>query len=246
MKQPKRSPTTLHSPVQSRSQNALSQTAVNFDCIARRYRWLEYLTFGPWLERCRNAQLPHLTGARYALLLGDGDGRFLARLLVANPDLTVDVIDSSRSMLRILAHRIRRSGTQFTRRVCLHHADALEWHPTRSYDLIVSHFFLDCFFPGQLEQLFDHVLPCALPGAQWVISEFAIPRNAFAAHCARGIVGLLYRAFGLLTDLRVRTLPDYTTALRRRGLVPSQDSCYLFGLLRSQIWLVPTSFRRPP
>jgi ubiquinone/menaquinone biosynthesis C-methylase UbiE len=215
--------------------------SVNFDRVARPYRWLEYLSFGPWLARCRNAQLAHLTGSRHALVLGDGDGRFLARLLQANPTLTADVIDSSRSMLRLLDHRVRRSGTQA--RICLHHADALEWHPTASYDLIVSHFFLDCFFPGQLEQLLDRVLAHALPNAQWVISEFAIPRNAFVAYLAHGVIGLLYRAFGVLTGLRVRTLPDYAAALHRRGLVPRHHHCYLGGLLCAQVWSFPMSAR---
>ena len=45
-------------------------------------------------------------------------------------------------MLRLLEARMLVS------RVCLHHADALLWEPTRVYDLIVTHFFLDCFFPG--------------------------------------------------------------------------------------------------
>ena len=219
------------------SENALSQ--VNFDRVARPYRWLEYLSFGPWLGRCRMAQLAHLTGARHALLLGDGDGRFLARMLAADPLLTADVVDSSYSMLTVLDRRIRRSGAQARQRICLHHADALEWNPTGRYDLIVSHFFLDCFFPYQLEQLFDRVLPHALPGAQWVISEFAIPRNVFAAYLARGIIGLLYRAFGLLTGLRVRTLPDYATSLLRRGLVLSHERRYLAGLLCSQVWSLP-------
>jgi len=53
-------------------------------------------------EHCRSAQLVHLTGARHALLLGDGDGRFLACLLAAHATLTADVVDSSHSMLRIL------------------------------------------------------------------------------------------------------------------------------------------------
>jgi ubiquinone/menaquinone biosynthesis C-methylase UbiE len=218
----------------------------NFDRVARPYRWLEHASFGPWLERCRGAQLAHLTGARRALLLGDGDGRFLARLLSANPALTADVVDSSQSMLTILDRRIRRSGPQARRRICLHHADALEWNPTGSYDLIVSHFFLDCFFPYQLEQLFDRVLPHALPGARWVISEFAIPRNAFAACLARGIIGMLYRAFGVLTGLRVRALPEYATPLLRRGLVPSHDRRYLAGLLCSQVWTLPTSILPDP
>jgi SAM-dependent methyltransferase len=218
----------------------LAESAVNFDPIARPYRWLEYLSFGPWLGRCRSAQLAHLTSAQRALLLGDGDGRFLARLLVANTTLTVDVVDSSPSMLRLLARRIRRAGPQAYQRICLHSADALEWNPTGSYDLVVSHFFLDCFFAPQLERLFDRILPHLRPGAQWVISEFAIPRNAFTAYLARGFISLLYRAFALLTGLPVRALPDYAAALLRRDFVLSQDRRYLAGLLCSQVWSLPT------
>jgi len=218
----------------------LAESAVNFDPIARPYRWLEYLSFGPWLGRCRSAQLAHLTNAHRALLLGDGDGRFLARLLVANPTLTVDVVDSSPSMLRLLDRRIRCVGPQARQRICLHSADALEWNPSGSYDLVVSHFFLDCFFAPQLERLFDRILPHLRPGAQWVISEFAIPRNAFTAYLARGFISLLYRAFALLTGLPVRALPDYAAALLRRGFLLSQDRRYLAGLLCSQVWSLPT------
>jgi ubiquinone/menaquinone biosynthesis C-methylase UbiE len=213
--------------------------AVNFDPVALPYRWLEYLSFGPWLERCRNAQLVHLTGAQHVLLLGDGDGRFLASLLAINPSLTADVVDSSRSMLRLLDRRMRRSGLPAQPHIHLHHADALQWDPAGDYDLIVSHFFLDCFFPHQLEQLFDRVLPRARPGAQWVISEFAIPGNTFAAHLASCLIGLLYRAFGLLTGLPVRTLPDYAAALRRRGLLLRRERRFLAGLLCSQLWSLP-------
>jgi ubiquinone/menaquinone biosynthesis C-methylase UbiE len=209
---------------------------VNFDRVARPYRWLEYLTFGPFLGRCRSAQLIHLSGARSALIMGDGDGRFLARLLAANPNLAADVVDSSQSMLRILDRRVRRSR----QRIRLHHADVLQWNPSGNYDLMVCHFFLDCFFPYQLEQLLDRVLPHALPGAQWVISEFAIPRSTLGAHLARGIIGLLYRVFGLLTGLPVRALPDYAGALLRRGLMPSHERRYLAGLLSSQVWSVPS------
>jgi ubiquinone/menaquinone biosynthesis C-methylase UbiE len=215
----------------------VSVSQANFDHVARPYRWLEYMSFGPWLGRCRNAQLAHLTSARHALLLGDGDGRFLARLLAANPILTADVVDSSHAMLRLLDRRLRRSG--FHRHVHLHHADALHWNPTRSYDLIVSHFFLDCFFPHELEQLFDSILPHALPGAHWVISEFAIPPNPFAAWFAHGIIRGLYQAFGWATGLHVRALPGYAASLQRRGLTLSQDQSYLAGLLRSQLWTLP-------
>ena len=57
----------------------------NFDRLARIYRWMELVTFGPLLGRCRYRFLEQLCNCRTALLLGDGDGRFAARLLAANP-----------------------------------------------------------------------------------------------------------------------------------------------------------------
>ena len=219
----------------------------SFDRVARIYRWMEYLSFGPWLGRCRNAQLIRLTGARRArraprapraLVLGDGDGRFLARLLAANANLTADVVDSSQAMLNLLDRRIRRSGRHARDRICLHHADALEWKPSGSYDLIVSHFFLDCFFPQQVEQLLLSVLAHTQPGTQWVVSEFAIPQSRIVALLCRGIVAVLYRAFGMLTGLRVRALPDYAGCLLRHGLVLTSERRFLAGLLCSQLWAV--------
>jgi ubiquinone/menaquinone biosynthesis C-methylase UbiE len=207
---------------------------VNFDSVARVYRWLEYLSFGPWLSRCRTACLEDLTTPRHALVLGDGDGRFLRRLLILHPRLTADVVDSSERMLRELNGRLRR--VQLEGRVQLHHADALTWQPVKQYDLIVTHFFLDCFFPDQLELLFDRILAHAEPGARWVVSEFAIPSNNWVA---RTIVSFLYRAFGLLTGLRVRALPDYASLLRRRGLILADQHSFLRGLLRSELWFLP-------
>ena len=115
--------------------------AANFDPIARPYRWLEYMSFGPWLGRCRTAQLEHLTGVQHALFFGDGDGRFLARLLAANPNLTADVVDSSHSMLGILDHRIRQNfivGVDLApgdrHRAAKRHDEATEEHGRRDRD----------------------------------------------------------------------------------------------------------------
>jgi ubiquinone/menaquinone biosynthesis C-methylase UbiE len=205
--------------------------AVNFDPVAKAYRWMEYLSFGPFLERCRETYLARLTTARRALVLGDGDGRFLACLLAINPSLEVDVVDSSGSMLRVLQSRIGGHP-----QVRLHHVDALAWEPAGTYDLIVTHFFLDCFFPAQVEQLFDRVLPHAQPGAQWVISEFAIPANRLLALLAGALVAMLYRTFFVLTGLQVRKLPDYSIPLRERGLLLAGERPYLAGLLTAQLW----------
>ena len=71
----------------------------SFDLIAKPYRLLEYITFGSSLERCRIYFIPRLLDRKQALVLGDGDGRFLTALLAANPSLQADAVDTSSAML---------------------------------------------------------------------------------------------------------------------------------------------------
>ena len=80
----------------------------NFDRIARPYRWLEYLTLGRALERCRLHFLPQLTDRTQALILGDGDGRFLAALVDQNHILTAAAVDTSATMLELLRTRCEK------------------------------------------------------------------------------------------------------------------------------------------
>ena len=67
--------------------------AADFNRIAPAYRWLEYLSFGPMLERCRFYRLALLADRRRALVIGDGDGRFLARLMRQNAQLEAEAVD---------------------------------------------------------------------------------------------------------------------------------------------------------
>lgn len=208
-------------------------TRPDFNRIARFYRWLEYLSFGPILERCRFHRLPELADARQALVLGDGDGRFLARLLQSNPQLCADAVDLSSAMLQLLSARAAKCGA--LDRVTLHCADAREFTPTASYDLVVTHFFLDCFTMDELHTLAGRIRSQVTPGARWVVSEFAIPSGA-ASLPARLLVWTLYVAFGVLTGLEVRRLPAYPAALRGAGLSLRERRSWLGGLLVSELW----------
>ena len=169
--------------------------APNFNHLARAYRWMEWLTFGPWLARCRFAFLDQLQSRRSALVLGDGDGRFTARLLNDNPAVVVDALDASPNMLQALVNNAgQRSG-----RIRVHVADARLWQPENPrYDLIATHFFLDCLTTREVAALASKLRSCVRPQALWVVSEFAIPRNPFGWFVAFPVVTCLYLAFDLL------------------------------------------------
>jgi ubiquinone/menaquinone biosynthesis C-methylase UbiE len=207
----------------------------NFDGLAHIYRCIELVTFGPWLERCRCAFLGDLARCRRAAILGDGDGRFTAQLLRESPTIEIDAVDLSAAMLRTL---LRRAGTS-AERVHLHCADARTWQPAHSpYDLVATHFFLDCLTEDEVRSLAQKLRSALSPSGLWVVSEFAIPEAAFGRWVARPVIWLLYRTFGLLTGLTVRKLPDYASVLRTAGFTLRQRRGFLRGLLTAEIWSV--------
>ena len=194
---------------------------------------MEWLTFGPFLWRCRCAFLHRLGHSRRALVLGDGDGRFTARLLADNPSVLVDAVDASAAMLSELA---RRAGPHRSR-VQFQVADVRAWDlPAAAYDLVVTHFFLDCLAVDEIESLARRLRHHLRPDAAWVVSEFNLPANRFGRFIARLLIAVLYRAFGVLTGLTVRTLPNHRKAFAQFGFILKHQRKWLGGLLVSEWW----------
>jgi len=205
----------------------------NFDRLARIYKWMEFVTFGPFLSRCREAFLSEVRSARRAVVLGDGDGRFTAELLHVNSQVRIDAVDASPAMLQALLRRVRKNAG----RVSAHCADARDWQPANPpYDLVASHFFLDCLTTEEIRALAAKLRDAVSPPAVWIVSEFAVSSGRFGRFVARPLVWLLYRAFGLLTGLRVRSLPDHHGALRNAGFSLTRRQTWLCGLLVSEMW----------
>ncbi len=209
----------------------------NFDRLAEPYRFMEWATFGPWLGWCRCTFLGQCVAAHRALVLGDGDGRFTARLLASCPQVEVDAVDASLAMLEALMGRAGRNRS----RVRTQRADLRTWQPRLApgqapFDLVFTHFLLDCLTTGEICSLATGVRAALSPSARWVVSEFAVPQGWFGRLVAGPVVWGLYRAFGLLTGLEIRWLPDYAGALRQAGFSLEIRRGWLGGLLVSEIW----------
>jgi hypothetical protein len=213
----------------------MRQTPPNFNLIARPYRWLEYLTLGNALENCRTHHLPKLLDRHRGLVLGDGDGRFLAQLLTQNPTLHADAVDASTVMLQLLRQRCEASASSLDARLSTHNVNALTFPLRGPYDLVVTHFFLDCFTQPELDALITRITPTLTHGALWLISDFRIPTGLMHLP-AKLIVRSLYLAFRLLTGLRTTHLPDHATPLLQAGLVRIAYQHRLLGLLTTELW----------
>ena len=207
--------------------------APNFDSLARVYRWVEWLSFGPALARSRRFFLSELGECRHALVLGDGDGRFTARLLEHNREIRVDAVDASPAMLS----ELRRRAGPHRGRVETHLADVRAWTPPEmDYDLVVTHFFLDCLSTDEAANLARRAHSCMAPRGFWLVSEFNEPAGWFGRIVAGPLISFLYRSFGLLTGLKIRRLPDHRQALADTGFALMRRHSSLGGLLVSELW----------
>jgi ubiquinone/menaquinone biosynthesis C-methylase UbiE len=209
----------------------------NFGPLARLYAPLEWLSFGGALARRRRCFLadPRLANARHALVLGDGDGRFTAALLERTPTLQITAVDASADMLAELERRVRARTPSAA--LDLQLADLRTWPvPRANYDLVVSHFVFDCLTTQDIENLVARIAPALSPNARWLVSDFAVPAHAIWTPFAKLLLRFLYFAFGLLTGLEVKQLPNYQDALTaaRFELVGLETG--LGGTLRSELW----------
>lgn len=148
---------------------------MSFDRIARPYRCLETLAFGPSLQRARTRWIDNIPRPKRVLILGEGDGRFLCELLHAYPKIDVDCLDESAAMLALTRHRVNHSCSGGCDGIRLIQDDVRRWSPQYSYDLIVTRFFLDCFQRDELKAIVDKIAKAATPTASWLFADFTVP-----------------------------------------------------------------------
>ena len=206
---------------------------MNCDHIARWYRYLEYASFGPALHRRRCHFLPQLSGRGKVLMLGEGDGRFLAAFARLNPEAEIDYADRSAKMLRLAAHRVQPQT-----KVRFHHRNLLtDPLPGSGYDTVVTHFFLDCLSHDELTRVVQKTAASATTKARWIVSEFREPNGGWERLRARLWIRGLYLAFRMVTKLQTQRLPDHGKALRDAGFAMQSEAIASAGLLTSQLWV---------
>jgi ubiquinone/menaquinone biosynthesis C-methylase UbiE len=204
---------------------------VSFDRLAPFYRGMEALLAGGKLQRCRLAHLSETGGAREALLLGEGHGRFLPALLQENPSLRVTCVEASAGMIRIARRKCPEARVTFV------HADALEWAaPAGRFDVVATHFFLDCFTAAQLAQLIPKLTDAAAPGARWLVADFQIPAAGWQRVRARAIHWAMYRFFRIFAGLAAGRLTDPTPFLAASGWKLRDRKVWNCGLLHASCW----------
>src|SRR6478672_3243477 len=89
--------------------SARAALVMSFDILAPHYRWMEAVLAGDKLQRCRVHWLGAVQHCRRALLVGEGNGRFLQVCAERLPNTHFTVVDASPKMLREAELRWRKA-----------------------------------------------------------------------------------------------------------------------------------------
>jgi Methyltransferase domain len=210
---------------------------VSFDSLAPFYRTMEAVLAGRVMQNCRTSFLEEAVGRHRALLLGEGPGRFLTELLRTAPHLKVTVVEQSPGMIREAKRRTEREGLDASRVEFLA-VDALTWSPCiRGFDLIVTHFFLDCFGPVELENLIGKLVESATEDARWLLADFCIPERGWRRLRARAIHAAMYAFFRATTGLSAKRVTPPDNLLRNAGFQLTKRRLFSLGLIHSELWM---------
>lgn len=131
-------------------------------------------------------------------------------------------------MLALARKRTDSSGVRFVRgdaRVVLEELDS------KSFDVIVSHFFLDCFALETLGELVPQIARCLRPGGHWFVSEFTA-QTAWQ----RCVLWVMYRFFNLTTETEATLFPNYGDVMRSNGLEPARLGTWRAGFIVADDW----------
>jgi len=152
----------------------------NFDGVASSYLFLETITFGNQLQKCRTSMISHLTNSKRALVLGEGNGRFLEAFCKANPLAEILVIDESPRMLDLAKRRIANANPPINNQIEFRCANVFEILPlSGTFDLIVCNFFLDCFTSSEIGHLMGLFRQMLFGEGLLVVGDFRKPHSIF-------------------------------------------------------------------
>jgi len=210
-----------------------------FDRLATFYAIIETLAFGSLLQKSRCEFLDLVSSGQSILILGDGDGRFVQELLQQKTNLHIRLVDFSRSMLEETRKKTVKWAAMNGHAVEFEHADILEIapYPPGAFDLVCSHFFLDCFNEETIQRLADHILQALKAEGMWMITDFDMPKKGWKALRARLWISIMYLFFGIVTGLKTKDLPDYRPILRQKGMIMQIQKARCFSMIRSECWI---------
>ena len=187
-----------------------------FDRIAPFYGFFESFLFGSKLQEMRCVYLDELAHRRDILLIGEGTGLFLERLLQVNPKANVTVVEQSAEMMERSRNRVAEKDSS---RATFHKVALQEFDSVKRFDAVCTFFFCDCFEQSQLRAMLPTLSKYTKGESLWIdVDFFEIHEGGPSTKWWHFIlIRILYGFFGLATGIEAREVVEIEPLAKQNG-----------------------------
>jgi len=187
-----------------------------FDRIAPFYGFFESFLFGSKLQEMRCTYLEQLAHRRDILLIGEGTGLFLERLLQVNPKANVTVVEQSAEMMERSRSRVAEKDSS---RATFHKVALQEFDSVKRFDAVCTFFFWDCFEQSQLRAMLPTLSKYTKGESLWIDVDFfemqeGVPLTKWWHFI---LIRMLYGFFGLATGIEARQVVEIEPLAKQNG-----------------------------
>ena len=196
-----------------------------FDRVAPYYDRLKHLIYGYRLETLESSVLDMIdTDAANILIVGGGTGSMLP-LVLNKFSGEIDYVESSQ---RMISRAMRWSDSP---RVHFHHSLLQEFR-LKSYDVIITSFFLDVLAEHELEVQVRRLSEALSPFGRWLYADFAYPVDL--SH--KILLTAMLSFFRISAGLQASDLYDHSSQIMRTGLSVIDQTDAMNGFLAGKIF----------
>ena len=174
---------------------------VCFDKVAIAYGFLEKALFGSSLQQMRCRYLNQIEDSKKILLVGEGCGFFLKKLLEVNAEAMITVVEPSENMINQAASRVPHKDRK---RVVFCNAAFGQFVPAGTFDAACTFFFWDCFRENQTKAMLPSLLDCLDPDGLLINADFVEPSSSVGRRFKIShfiLLRILYGFFGFATGI---------------------------------------------
>jgi 2-polyprenyl-3-methyl-5-hydroxy-6-metoxy-1,4-benzoquinol methylase len=193
-----------------------------YDRIARFYDTLARSVFGKSITLAQQCGLSEIIPGSNILIVGGGTGYVLEYLSQCGiEDLHVDYVEASQAMIMRTRHRkIDGLPVNFV------HRSIGEIDEQKTFDVIITQFFLDSFQGKDLERLFTRLHEHLRIDGTWIIADFQVSKD-WKAIWQKPLLSIMYLFFTITVGIKARRLDDFHTLfIRSRYCLITSQSYY--------------------
>ena len=205
----------------------------DFSILASFYDFLGLLMFQGALHKSQIYFLNKLSSPSKVLVLGGGTGKFLIDLLKSNEVQDVTYVDISPGMIKKARGKVKNLGFEGkVNFIC----GGLESIPNEKFDLICTHYILDCFNKDEVFTVIDKLKASLKPSGMWHFTDFY--QDESSSLFKRVLLKFLYSFFRLSCGLKVDGLADFKSLFKDRGLKLVEEKYFRGTLLRTALYRI--------